>query len=298
MFYIIFSILIFFFIVLFILFTLRKKWAIRKVKCTSDEEKLLYVNAMLEPFGFIFDECQDIIISKKDCWQRDMGYADIYDFKAPFFNMVMDSLPICFNYDNKEYRIEFWKGQYGITTGAEIGIYFRDKTDILGCYHAVSNEDCLEISFDLLKNCPLFSRCDKTWWLTGFDLGVFSRPRDLRMDICLRFKSEEMLQCFVKSLINAGIPCSHINICENQVCFDYCCVNNYKPNHSYAIVKFVMQICNFINCRLYRFITRYFNRTLDKLTYLRYLAPCLYRLVIRISLPRPKRLKVKKNKRK
>ncbi|MDE5630376.1 MAG: DUF4474 domain-containing protein [Bacilli bacterium] len=281
---------------LIIFFCLRKKWAIRKVKCTSEAEKLFHVNALLEPFGFTFDVEQDIIISKKDCWQRDLGYTDLYDYKAPFFNMVMDSLPICFNYDNKEYRIEFWKGQYGITTGAEIGVYVRDNSDLPGYYRAASDEECLDMSFILTKKCQLFSRCDKSWWLTGFDLGLFSKTCDLIMSICVCFRDQEMLKCFVNSLVNAGIPISQISICENQVCFDYCCPNNYKPNHHHFIIKLLMQICNFINCKLYMFLTRYFNRTLDKLTYLRYLAPCLYRFIIRISIPRRKKFK-KHNKR-
>lgn len=296
MLYIIISLLIFFIIFFIVFFCFRKKWAIRKVKCTTEEEKLCYVNAMLEPFGFVFDEEQDIIISKKDCWQRDAGYSDFYDYKAPLFNMVMDSLPICFNYDNKEYRIEFWKGQYGITTGAEIGTYIHDASCLPNFYRALTDEECLDMNFVLTKKCCLFYRCDKSWWLTGFDLGVFSRPKNLHMSICINFPNQEMLQCFVNSLINSGIPKSQINVCDNQVCFDYCCKNNYKPNHCHCLIKLIMQICNFINCKFYLMCTKCFNRTLDKLTYLRYLAPSLYRFIIRISIPRRK--KFKKNKRK
>lgn len=298
MFYIIISLCLIFVLALITFFCLRKKWAIRKVKCTNEEEKLCYVNSMLEPFGFMFDVDQDIIVSKHDCWQKDMGYRDLYDSKATHFNMVMDSLPICFNYDNKEYRIEFWKGQYGITTGAEIGVYVRDHSDLPKHYHAASDEECLDMYFTLTKKCQLFSRCDKTWWLTGFDLGIFSQPRNLIMNICICFPNEEMQNCFIEALINAGIPRSHIDICDNQVCFDYCTPNNYKPNHCHFLLKKIMQICNFINCKLYNWFTRVFNRTLDKLTYLRFLAPCLYRLIIRISIPRRKKFKNKNKKRK
>lgn len=299
MFYIIISLLIILVIALIIFLYLRKRWAIRKVKCTTEEEKLFYVNSMLEPFGFTFDIEKDIIVSKKDCWQRDIGYTDFYDYKAPSFNMVMDSLPIIFDYNNKEYRIEFWKGQYGITTGAEIGLYARDKSENHKYYHAVCDEECLDMNFVLSKKCQLFYRCDKSWWLTGFDLGVFSRPKNLRMSNCLCFPNQEMLMCFVNALINAGIPKSHIDICDKQVCFDYCCPNNYRPNHCHSLIKLFMQICNFINCQFYLWFTRPFNRTLDKLTYLRYLAPCLYRFIIRISIPRRKKFKKKyKNKRK
>ena len=42
---------------------------------------------------------------------------------APRFQMVFDALPVYFDYQKKTWLIEFWKGQYGINTGAEIGIY-------------------------------------------------------------------------------------------------------------------------------------------------------------------------------
>lgn len=293
-FYIIISLWIIYLIAVIIFFQFRKKWAIKKVKCSTEEEKISYLNDILKPFGFTFDACQDIIISQNDCWQRDMGYANLYDYKAPFFNMVMDSLPIFFKYDNKEYRIEFWKGQYGITTGAEIGVYVRDCSDLKGFYRAISDDELLNMQFTLTKKCELFSCCDYSWWLTGFDVGVFSKPKNLKMSICLCFPNQEMLCEFVTALINSGIPCSNIDICDTQVCFDYCCPNNYKPNHKHRIIKCFMQICNFINCKLYMWFTRYFNRTLDKLTYLRYLAPCLSRLVIRLSIPRRKKFKSKK----
>jgi len=60
---------------------------------------------------------------------------------------------VCFNYDCKNYRIEFWKGQYGLTTGAEIGIYIQDGKDF---YRAAKDTERLDMSFTLIKNCKLF----------------------------------------------------------------------------------------------------------------------------------------------
>lgn len=254
----------------------------------SDEEKLISINAILDSFGFEFDVDQDIIISKNDCWQRNFGYMNLYDYKAPFFNMIITSLPIDFNYDGKDYRIEFWKGQYGIATGAEIGVYVRDNKDSLNLYRALYDDERLNMQFTLTKKCKLFSRCDKSWWLTGFDVGLFSRPKDLKMSICICFPDEEMLASFVRSLINAGYPSCSIDICDNMVCFDFCRANNYRPNRKHTLLKCFMQFINFINCKLYLRFTRFFNRTLDRLTYLRYMMPCLYRLIIKLSTPRRK----------
>lgn len=291
MFYVILALLVVVFIVLFIFYHVRKKWAIRKVKQESEEKKLKEVNAALEPFGFAFDLEQDIVISKNDSWQRDMGYQDLFDLKAPFLNMVMDAEPIYFVYKGHEYRLEFWKGQYGITTGAEIGFYVRDLHCKEDHFQAVSDEERLEMGFKLYKNCFLFSRSGLSWWLTGFDVGNFSKPRNLKMKCCVRFRSRGMQIAFVEGLLQAGYNKCQIHVCCDCVCFDFCCAHNYKVNGKYCIIKCIAQFCNYINVSFFNFFTRYFNRTIDKLTYIRYMAPCLYRFIIRLSIPRRKQKK-------
>ena len=44
--------------------------------------------------------------------------------------MIMDCEPVEFSYGGKRWLIELWKGQYGITTGGEIGIYNTKREDI------------------------------------------------------------------------------------------------------------------------------------------------------------------------
>ncbi len=284
-------------IILLVWYLHRRKWAIRKVKCTPDWEKLMYVNSFLKPFGFSFDlEC-DIVVTGEDVWQKDMGYTDFYDYHAPFFNMVMDAFPLYFDYDGKNYRIELWKGQYGITTGAEIGIYIHDDSCPKGFYRAATDDEQLKMWFQLDKKCNLFTRCDKTWWLTGFDVGVFSKPKNLKMTVCIEFPTCEMRMAFVRSLVEAGYSCCQLNILGNTVCFEYCTPGHYKPNRCHRLIKCIAQMYNRINCCLYMHLTRPFNRTLDKLTYLRFMLPCLYRHVIRMSIPRRKqKKKIKANK--
>lgn len=291
--YIIITLVVLFIIALWIFYLCRRKWAIRKVNCDSDEEKLSYINAALDPFGFAFDPLQDIVISKNDSWQRDVGYRDLYDLKAPFLNMVMDAEPIYFDYDHKHYRIEFWKGQYGITTGAEIGVYVRDFDCKLpkGYYRCARDCERLNMCFMLFKKCFLFSREDLSWWLTGFDVGKFSKPKDLKLKACIYFPNKEMQVAFVEGLLNAGYEQNKIEVCCDYVCFDLCCPLNYKLNHCHRIMKCIAQCCNFINCSIFMHFTRFFNRTLDKLAYLRYMAPCLYRFIIRLSIPRRKQRK-------
>lgn len=275
-------------ILLVTLYLIRKKYAIKKTKSICEEEKMYRVNAALSPFGFEFDNCEDIVISKSDSWQRDVGYTDLYDYKAPLFNMVFDAAPIFFDYDCKHYRVEFWKGQYGILTGCEAGVYVRDNNSTMpeGFYRAASKCEELEIGFKLYKNCRLFERCGTSWWLTGFDFKTFSNPKDLSMRICVTFPNEDMERSFINGLIDAGYSKCNIDVLCKTVCFDFCCPFNYKPNYCKKILKSLMQIFNFINSRLFLWFTRPFNRSLDKLVYLSFLAPHIYNLIICVSIPR------------
>lgn len=290
--YIILTIILIFILILWIIYIIRKNRAIKKVNCTSEEKKLSIVNRALEPFGFKLDPLKDIIVSKNDSWQRDLGYMDIYDKKAPFFNMVFDAEPIYFDYNNKHYRLEFWKGQYGITTGAEIGLYIRDFNKAgKEHYRAATDEECLNMELLLADNCYLFNRRKYTWWLTGFIVGKFSKPKNLKLKACIFFPNQEMQVAFVEGLLKAGYTPDKIQICNCSVCFILCCPKNYKLNNCYKIIKCIAQFFNRINCAIYMFLTRFFNNTLDKLTYIKYMCPFLYNLVIKTCVPRRKHRK-------
>lgn len=295
--YIIIISLIIFLIIFLIFWHFRKKWAIKKVNCNTDEEKLCAINAILNPFGFEFDIKQDIVISKNNAWQRELGYGDIYDLKAPFLNIVMDAEPIYFDYDYKHYRLEFWKVQYGITTGAEIGLYVREFDSKLpkGFYRCANDNERLKMCFDLCKNCYMFTRKDLSWWLTGFDVFKFSKSKDLKMNVVIKFPNREMQVSFITGLLNAGYSENKININCDEVSFSYCKPLNYKLNNKHKFIKCIAQTFNYINCSILNFITRPFNRTLDKLDYLRYLAPCLYKFVVCKCIPKCKYKKKKIN---
>ena len=285
--------------IIFLIFIyFRKKRAIKKVKCTSDEEKLSNINVILNPFGFEFNLRQDIVISKNDAWQREFGYSDLYDLNSPFFNIVMNCEPIYFDYNNKHYRLEFWKGQYGITTGAEIGIYIREYNSNLpkNFYRSATDKERLEICFHLFKNCYMFSRNDCSWWLAGFDIGKFSKPENLKMIPSIRFPNEEIRNAFIKGLLNAGYAENKINVNCLEVSFQFCCPNNYKLNKYHKIIRFFAQIFNRISCSFYMWITKPFNRSIDKLYYLRCLAPILYKFIIRKCIPKRKHKTHKKYK--
>ncbi len=284
--------------VLIVLYFMKRKRVIYKVKHMDELEKLSIVDKALYPFGFAFDRKQDIVISKHDSWQRDMGYSDFYDLKAPLLNMVMDAEPIYFHYDGKDYRIEFWKGQYGITTGAEVGIYIHEKGMPKNEYRCANDKEMLPIQFELYKKCFLFSRCGYTWWLTGFDVGLFSKPKDLTLKACVRFPNQFMQVAFVEGLLNAGYTPNKIKVFGCSICFTICTPKNYKLNHHHKLIKCIAQFFNYINCKLFMWFTRPFASTLDKLVFIRFMFPHLYHFVIKLTIPRRKQKKYCKKKKK
>ena len=81
--------------------------------------------------GFSYDAQKDLFYSTKNAWQKNFGYTHLYDVAAPIFRMIIDTEPIKFFYDNKNWLITFWKGQYGIVTGAEIGIYYTRQKKLI-----------------------------------------------------------------------------------------------------------------------------------------------------------------------
>lgn len=282
-----------FFLSLILFYNLKKKKAIRKVKCSTNEEKLSKINPILRKFGFTFDLKQDIVISLQDGFQKNFGYSDFYDLNAISLDMIFDAEPIIFDYNDKEYRIEFWKGQYGITTGAEIGIYIHEYNMKEGIYRTALPSECLEMGFLLFKKCFLFARTGYAWWLTGFDIGNFSQPKDLKLRVFVKFPSIEMQKCFINALIKSGYTENKISVQGLCVYFEICCPHNYKLNGK-KLKKFIINLKNYFNCCLFNHFTRYFPKTIDKLTYICYMFPKIYGFILKICFPKKKYHKIKK----
>lgn len=281
------------FIIIIILVLLLYRWIIQRKEAIdnvlkrTDEEKIKDINDALELYGFLYDKNNDIICSNMYPWQREVGYCKLYDDTAPFINMIIDSEPIYFEYDNRRWLIEIWKGQYGMTTGGEIGIYVSemDDIDIPGIFSgtffkAVSDEELLNMSFNLKMNGEdLFQRHDYHWWLTGFDVGVFSSPNNLSMEVMLSFPNSNMKNAFLNGLKRAGYKEDEIEIINNRIYFNF---DKPKSTQSYSRYKLITPFIQFMNkiyCEIYNLITKDFVRTIDKIDFLRLYYPNLFKLI-------------------
>lgn len=264
----------------------RHKKAKYSVRSRNDEEKLRDINGALKGFGFAYDMSKNIFYSLEDAWQRKMGYGKIYDEMAPSMNMIIDCEPIYFEYGDKSYLIELWKGQYGITTGAEIGIYtaeLQEKEPDKIFYHAAEEEEQLLMSMTLWKNgSKIFQRGKIHWWLTGFRLGEFSYPGELMLEVSISFTEAEMLDAFVRGCYRAGYLPDNLHIWCNRVEFCFAVPKTKQPVKR-KFRKRLAQWQNRHNCRLYERVTRDFERTIDKLDYLMQAYPRIFHMILKMG---------------
>ena len=152
--------------------------------------------------GFAYDADQAIYYSTLNPWQRFFGFNVIYDIAAPRVGMVYDTTRIYFDYDNRDWMIQIWKGQYGITAGAEIGLYNKPKDRVVPQYACAKDEDLITMKFDLYNGGKyVFTRGpEKHWWLTGFKIFNVGISFMLEMDMTLEFPTREMALAFEKGL--------------------------------------------------------------------------------------------------
>jgi len=112
----------------------------------------------------------DVFHARKDCWQRSVGYNDLWDFGFGL-GTSMRKEKFDFEYNGEEMMLWAWKGDYvNLGAGAELGIYTKyEDTD-----HWVA-DDRLELNMTMtLKDKEGNVIIDHSpeeaqWWITGFN---------------------------------------------------------------------------------------------------------------------------------
>lgn len=204
--------------------------------------------------GFSYDPENDVFYSTKNAWQRSFGYCHLYDVASPIFRMIIDVERITFYYNNKNWLITFWKGQYGIVTGAEIGIYATNQKMVnkKTLYLPVKDNEMLNMGFTLYrKNEELTKIENRHWWLAVFKLGIFSKPKDLLMDIKIEFPSAEMLNAFLKAFKKIGYKDKHFKVEDNTFYFKFKRPKTHKVWTRSWILDGITQKLNRKNAKLY-----------------------------------------------
>lgn len=153
-----------------------------------------------------YNETGNYYYTDADPWQRMFGFNAAYDFGAQFVYMYFDTARIKFAYDNKDWMVEMWKGQYGaVFIGAEIGVYYKPKDRTIEHYDSVSDDDALYMEMTLYRNGDeLLSReYTRYWWCTGFvpgKLKKYSDRSELNLKARITLDNKRMLNAFVGGL--------------------------------------------------------------------------------------------------
>ena len=261
-----------------------------KIKNTSADQ-LQALNKDLKPYGFAYDMYEDIFYSMMECWQRDFGYCRLYDETCAPLSMIIDCEPIRFEYNGIKWLIEFWKGQYGLTSGGEVGIYYTKALDlnIPGIfdgtfYYSVSNEDRINMAFAFRKNDDLlFTRNGYHWWLTGFKLGEFADPAELSMDIVLELYDTNMCDAFVNALKKAGYSSKEYSVSGRIVNINFDKPHTAQPYSRTSFTEYIMKKNNQSLCSAYQNMTEESTDTLDKLEIIKNKAPKMYNDILNVG---------------
>jgi hypothetical protein len=244
----------------------------------------------VESSGFGYDSEQGIFYSTLNAWQRKFGYCQLYDIMMAPMGMIVDCEPVYFEYNGKSWMIEFWKGQYDLSTGCEVGIYYTDApvTGIPGVfnttlYNSVADADLLYITI-LLKegNKTLFRRRDRHWWLTGFIPGEFSQPEELNMIIKICFNNELMCKAFLKGLYKTGYKPGEVARKDKSVCLKFDKPKTQQPFTRTKITDGIIQKKNKYLCDRYNDIGLPIDELMLKIEDVRWKDPLIYRKTLNI----------------
>ena len=170
-----------------------------------------YLQNPNNPFYYIDDNQQ----------MRSDGFNAIYDWSAGSMIMYYDTWRACFTYDNTEWMIQGWKGQYGfLYIGGEIGIYTRNpgETAPTSTHYYVADDNHL-INMEMTMHYDahdgngyekLFTRTFYPhWWCNGFVDGhlanyKFNDRSCLIMEARLSMYDKEMAEAFAAALVGCG----------------------------------------------------------------------------------------------
>lgn len=157
--------------------------------------------------GYDYDITNGVFCTSMYPWQRNFGFMKIYDSASPIITIIYDTMRIKFDYNGLNWMVQFWKGQYGITSGAEVGVYTKEPDSATPLfYDCASDENRLVMSMNVYKDGEFYFKRDEQlhWWLTGFVMGEIVSYKRLSMDATLTMKDEEMRDAFVTALEAKG----------------------------------------------------------------------------------------------
>lgn len=170
-----------------------------------------FIGPLINALGYNYDAKEGVFYTEVDSWQRSGNYIKHYDAVAPLGNMTFLTTKVDFDYKGKNWRLQFWKGQYGPFGGAEIGVYYKTPGQTDELYFCADDDnmmymtyDCYLTASDYRSGNKFFTRgWQKHWWLTGFKVANVT-PTDMVMSARIRTFDSTMRDAMEKGLVSAG----------------------------------------------------------------------------------------------
>lgn len=142
----------------------------------------------------------------------------------------------------------------------------------------------MPIEMDVMcKGHCLFRLTKCHWWLAGFIPGVYSEPEDLKVKVSIYFPDVEMSHSFIDEMKKIGYTETSICLCGTCVPFIYekPYSKQYYTENNY--IKRITQRINKIFCSIYRYFSKPFVCTYDRILYFYYYLPFVFRYMVKIS---------------
>ncbi|MBR0112939.1 MAG: DUF4474 domain-containing protein [Clostridia bacterium] len=188
----------------------------RVPKYIPSESKVDFNTASLASYKY-YPDGDYYYTDDKNAWQKNFGYNQVYDSLAVASWMYYDTVRTTFKYENKDWLIQIWKGQYGYYfVGEEIGVYTK-KSGSGNQYVCADKSDWLKMEMCFVWDeyhdgnyKPRFLRpYGEYWWCTGFVIGMESSAsmksrEQFRMIAHITFKSTEMAELFANAFAANG----------------------------------------------------------------------------------------------
>ncbi len=170
--------------------------------------------------GYRYSSLGDYYYSDNNyAWQKPFGFIRLYDTASQLIGYQYDFTRMVFTYGNKDWLIEFWKGQYApFQYGAEIGVYTKYAVGFgdtpASAYNCPAKEDWLNMEMTLYQKQSdgsirrVFTRdYTKYWWCDGYRIGRINKTKpatELQMVSRITLKDEKMALAFSKSMLDSG----------------------------------------------------------------------------------------------
>jgi len=177
------------------------RWAPQNLEYDSNTGWLYdTIDVGLMGIGFDYNFPEYLLRTAPGTWQRSLGYNILFDAFSPLMLIYLDTLRFPFSYEGRDWMIQFWKGYYLASNGAEIGIYEKNPgTPIFWD----ASDTMLDISMRVFQGDTLFFDygTQRTWWTGGFKYGNFLRtplvlPKQLRLTGTITFEEPGMADAF------------------------------------------------------------------------------------------------------